>query len=178
MSASAPDGSPVGLATLTPLGEPELIRSRLRGRRDLQLGCGAGRITHELIALGHGVTAVDNSAEMLAHVRGAGAVRADIRSADLGRTFPVVLLASNFLNAPAQEELDAVLATAYARRRVRRPGAARADAARLAAQPGDEDGGRDRDDAPRCRARRRDHLGGDGVPGEAASAGHTRSARS
>ena len=47
---------------------------------------------------------------MLAHVRGAETVRADIETLDLGRTFPVVLLASNFLNAPAQEELDAVLA--------------------------------------------------------------------
>ena len=111
MSASAPDGSPVGLyAALPPLGEPELIHEAVpAGSEILELGCGAGRITHELIALGHRVTAVDNSAEMLAHVRAAETVLADIESLDLGRTFPVVLLASNFLNAPEDEELDAVL---------------------------------------------------------------------
>jgi SAM-dependent methyltransferase len=112
MSATAPDGSPVGLyATLAPLGEPQLIHEAVpAGSAILELGCGAGRITHELIALGHVVTAVDNSAEMLAHVRDAETVLADIESLDLRRTFPVVVLASNFLNAPEQNELDAVLA--------------------------------------------------------------------
>jgi SAM-dependent methyltransferase len=113
MSATAPDGSPVGLyATLEPLGEPELIHAAVPpGSEILELGCGAGRITHELIALGHRVTAVDNSPEMLAHVRGAETVLANIETLDLGRTFSVVLLASNFLNAPGHEELAAVLAT-------------------------------------------------------------------
>ena len=113
MSATAPDGSPVGLyATLEPLGEPELIHAAVPpGSEILELGCGAGRITHELIALGHPVTAVDNAPEMLAHVRGAETVLADIETLDLGRTFSVVLLASNFLNAPEDEELAAVLAT-------------------------------------------------------------------
>jgi SAM-dependent methyltransferase len=113
MSATAPDGSPVGLyATLAPLGEPELIHDAVPPSAEiLELGCGAGRITHELIALGHPVTAVDNSTEMLAHVRGAETVLADIETLDLGRRFPVVLLASNFLNAPERRELDAVLAT-------------------------------------------------------------------
>jgi len=112
MSATAPDGSPVGLyATLAPLGEPQLIDGAVpSGSEILELGCGAGRITHELIALGHSVTAVDNSAEMLAHVRGAETVLGDIESLDLRRTFAVVVLASNFLNAPEPAELDAVLA--------------------------------------------------------------------
>ena len=112
MGATAPDGSPVGLyAALAPLGEPELIDGAVPpGSEILELGCGAGRITHELVALGHRVTAVDNSAEMLAHVRGAETVLGDIEQLDLGRTFAVVLLASNFLNAPEREELDAVLA--------------------------------------------------------------------
>lgn len=111
MSATARDGSPVGLyATLAPLGEPQVIHEAVpAGSSILELGCGAGRITHELIALGHSVTAVDNSAEMLAHVRNAETVLADIETLELGRTFPVVLLASNFLNAPEQAELDAVL---------------------------------------------------------------------
>ena len=112
MSATARDGSPVGLyATLAPLGEPQLIDGAVpSGSEILELGCGAGRITHELVALGHRVTAVDNSAEMLAHVRGAATVLADIESLDLGRSFAVVVLASNFLNAPEPAELDAVLA--------------------------------------------------------------------
>jgi SAM-dependent methyltransferase len=111
MSAIAPDGSPVALyATLAPLGEQQVIDEAVpAGSRILELGCGAGRITHELIALGHSVTAVDNSAEMLAHVRSAETVLADIETLDLGRRFPVVVLASNFLNAPEQAELDAVL---------------------------------------------------------------------
>lgn len=101
MSATAPDGSPVGLyATLAPLGEPELIDAAVPpGSEILELGCGAGRLTHELLALRHPVVAVDNSPEMLAHVRGAETVLSDIETLQLDRTFPVVLLASNFLNA-------------------------------------------------------------------------------
>jgi SAM-dependent methyltransferase len=112
MSGTAPDGSPIGLyATLAPLGEPELIHDAVPdGSEILELGCGAGRMTHALIALGHPVTAVDNSPAMLAHVRGAETVQGDIETLDLGRAFPVVLLASNFLNAPDERELDAVLA--------------------------------------------------------------------
>ncbi len=41
------------------------------GASILELGCGAGRVTHPLVALGHPVVAVDESPEMLAHVRGA-----------------------------------------------------------------------------------------------------------
>ena len=66
----------------------------------LELGAGAGRITHELIALGHEVVAVDNSSAMLAFIRGAETVLADMETLDLGRRFPVVVLASNFVNNP------------------------------------------------------------------------------
>ncbi len=112
MSATAPDGSPVGLyATLAPLGEPQLIHETVPpGSEILELGCGAGRITHALLELGHPVVAVDNSPEMLAHVHGAETVLADIETLELSRRFPVVLLASNFLNAPDDQELAAVLA--------------------------------------------------------------------
>jgi SAM-dependent methyltransferase len=111
MDATAPDGSPVGLyLALTPLGEPELIDAAVpAGSEILELGCGTGRITHALLELGHRVTGVDNSPEMLAHVHGAETVLADIETLELGRRFPVVLLASNFLNAPTDVELDAVL---------------------------------------------------------------------
>ncbi|HVV13973.1 class I SAM-dependent methyltransferase [Amycolatopsis sp.] len=41
------------------------------GAEVLDLGYGSGRIAHRLIELGHPVTAVDDSPEMLAYVRGA-----------------------------------------------------------------------------------------------------------
>lgn len=102
MTEIAPDGSPVLLyARLPALGEPELIHEAVpAGAEILELGAGAGRITHELVALGHGVVAVDNSSAMLALVRGAETVLADLETLNLGRRFPVVVLASNFINDP------------------------------------------------------------------------------
>jgi SAM-dependent methyltransferase len=67
------------------------------------------------------VTAVDNSAEMLAHVRGAETVLADIEDLDLGRTFDAVLLASTLINFPQARTRAALLATC---RRHVRPGGA------------------------------------------------------
>src|SRR5918999_3273955 len=109
--AYAPDGSPVALyATLPPLGEPELIHAAVpAGAEILELGAGAGRITHPLLALGHAVVAVDNSEEMLARIRGAETVLADIATLELGRRFPVVVLASNFINHPDDAERRAFL---------------------------------------------------------------------
>jgi hypothetical protein len=46
------------------------------------------------------VVAVDQSEEMLAHVRGAETVLASIETLDLARRFDCVLLASNLVNAP------------------------------------------------------------------------------
>ena len=112
MSGIAPDGSPVALyARLPALGEPELIHDAVpAGAEILELGAGAGRVTHGLVALGHPVTAVDNSAEMLALVHGAKTVHADIETLELGRRFPVVVLASNFVNHPDAAERRALLA--------------------------------------------------------------------
>jgi SAM-dependent methyltransferase len=95
---------------LPSLGEPELVSAALPPRSAiLELGCGAGRMTHRLLELGHAVTAVDESPAMLAHVRGAETVEADIRRVDLGRRFPAVLLASHFVNTPDPEERSALL---------------------------------------------------------------------
>lgn len=95
------DGSPVGLYLAIPtMGEPELIHSVIpEGAEVLDLGAGVGRIAHALIALGHPVTAVDESPEMLRHIRGAKTVRSRIEDLDLGRTFDCVLLMSNLVNA-------------------------------------------------------------------------------
>jgi hypothetical protein len=60
-------------------------------------------MTHPLVALGHPVVAVDESAEMLARVRGAGTVRARIQELHLGRRFDVVLLASFLVDTPDRE---------------------------------------------------------------------------
>jgi SAM-dependent methyltransferase len=98
--AFAQDGSPVALyARLEPMGEPEVIHAAVpAGCEILELGAGAGRITHWLVALGHTVVAVDQSPEMLHLVRGAETVLGDIETLSLDRRFPAVVLASNFIN--------------------------------------------------------------------------------
>ena len=116
MSGIAPDGSPVDLyAALPGFGEPELVHGALpAGAEILELGAGAGRMTHRLIALGHPVTAVDHSEEMLSHIRGAETVRSDIESLELGRRFACVLLASHLVNVD-DDRLRAAFLEACAR---------------------------------------------------------------
>jgi SAM-dependent methyltransferase len=96
---AAPDGSPVEVyARLPELAEGEIVASAIpAGASVLELGCGTGRITRQLVRLGYRVTAVDESAEMLAHVRDAETVQAQIEGLDLGRRFDAVLLASNLV---------------------------------------------------------------------------------
>lgn len=103
--ATAPDGSPVELyARLPELGEGEIVASALpQGSSVLELGCGTGRITRQLVRLGYRVTAVDESAEMLAHVTGAETVQAAIEGLELGKRFDAVLLASNLVNAEPEQ---------------------------------------------------------------------------
>jgi SAM-dependent methyltransferase len=98
---TAPDGSPVGFyARLPELGEGEVVASVVpAGASVLELGCGAGRITRQLVRLGYRVTAVDESPEMLAEVLDADTVQAQIEELELGRVFDAVLLASNLVNA-------------------------------------------------------------------------------
>lgn len=99
--AVAPDGSPVAVwLRLAPGDVPALIDDAVPvGARMLDLGCAVGRITHPLLALGHDVVAVDNSAEMLEHVRGARTVLADVETLALDEQFDVVLIGSHFINA-------------------------------------------------------------------------------
>jgi SAM-dependent methyltransferase len=101
-----PDGSAVELYKLLPPGEgPDIVHAAIpAGASILELGAGVGRMTHPLLAAGHAVTAVDESPEMLEHIRGAETVQARIEDLDLGRRFDAVLLASHFVNVPDAEE--------------------------------------------------------------------------
>lgn len=112
-TAVAPDGSPVELFALLPAGRaPALVHGALPdGAEVLELGCGAGRLTHPLVALGHPVVAVDQCPDMLAHVRGAATVLADIEDLDLGRRFEAVVLASFLVNTPDPARRQAFLST-------------------------------------------------------------------
>lgn len=92
--------------------EPDLIADAVPfGATILELGAGAGRVTRELVARGYEVVAVDDSAQMLAHVEGAERRLGRIESLDLGRRFDAVLLCSHLVNSAAAER-DAFVATA------------------------------------------------------------------
>ncbi|HET6711275.1 class I SAM-dependent methyltransferase [Amycolatopsis sp.] len=107
------DGSPVDVyLLLPPNGEAEIVHAAVPpGASILELGSGAGRVTHPLIELGHEVVAVDDSPSMLAHVR-AETVCARIGDLRLGRAFDAVLLASHLVNTERDEDRHALLAAA------------------------------------------------------------------
>lgn len=105
MAHVAPDGSPVEVYRRLAVGrEPEIIDTAVpSGASLLELGCGTGRVTLPLAGLGHHVTAVDESAAMLAELPPDSAiepVEGDIQGLDLGRRFDAVILGSHLLNAP------------------------------------------------------------------------------
>ena len=111
----APDGSPVLLYLVLP-GEEEaaLVHSAIgAGDEILELGCGPGRVTRPLVALGHRVTGVDNSPDMLAHLTGVPGVEtvlAELAGLDLHpRRWPCVLMASHLVN---DDDGEAFLAAA------------------------------------------------------------------
>ena len=95
------DGSPVDLYRRLPyFGEVELISAEIpNGASVLEMGCGVGRMTKELLAKGYYVTAIDNSPEMLAHVPPAATtICSNIEDLALKESFDAVLLASNLIN--------------------------------------------------------------------------------
>ena len=97
------DGCSVELYLRSPyLGEVELFQSWIpAGASVLELGCGVGRITRVLLARGYRVTAVDNSAEMLAHVPSqTSKICADIEDLALETAFDAAILASCLINIP------------------------------------------------------------------------------
>ena len=99
-----PDGCAVDFYAMMPdFGEPAIVHEAAGPAVSiLELGCGAGRVTHPLVALGHSVVAVDESPEMLAHIHDAETVCARIQDLSLGRRFRAVLLASHLINADDQ----------------------------------------------------------------------------
>lgn len=101
-----PDGCAVELYSMLPPGpDPEIVHAAVAPPPSsiLELGAGAGRVTHPLLRLGHEVVAVDESPEMLERIHGAETIRGRIETLDLGRRFDAVLLASHFINAPDRE---------------------------------------------------------------------------
>ncbi|MGW4440337.1 class I SAM-dependent methyltransferase [Streptomyces sp. NPDC004596] len=99
--AITPDGCAVELYTRLPVGaEPDIIAGAVpAGAHILELGSGVGRMTHALLQRGFTVTAVDESAEMLAHVRGARTICGPIEELGLEEKFDVVMLASFLVHA-------------------------------------------------------------------------------
>ena len=95
------DGCAVDFYALLPaFGEPDIVHSAVPpGASILELGCGTGRILRPLAALGHPVTGVDCSPDMLARSPGLPAVCSAIQSLRLDLSFDVVLLAGNLINA-------------------------------------------------------------------------------
>ncbi|MFS4093499.1 class I SAM-dependent methyltransferase [Streptomyces sp. AF1A] len=112
--AITPDGCAVGVYERLPAGdEPDIVAAAIPpGAHILELGSGAGRITRPLLERGFTVTAVDESAEMLARIRGARTVCSPIEHLDMsGETFDVVLLASFLVHAGDEEVRRGLLRT-------------------------------------------------------------------
>ncbi|MET9733668.1 class I SAM-dependent methyltransferase [Streptomyces sp. NPDC006458] len=111
--AITPDGCAVELYSRLPAGdEPDVITAAVPpGASILELGSGVGRMTHPLLERGFAVTAVDESPDMLARVRGARTICGAIEDLDLGETFDVVTLASFLVHAGDAEVRRGMLRT-------------------------------------------------------------------
>ncbi|HTU71935.1 MAG TPA: class I SAM-dependent methyltransferase [Trebonia sp.] len=94
------DGCAVEFYALLPsFGESDIVHAAVPpGAAILELGCGTGRILRPLAALGHQVTGVDDSPDMLARSPDLSTVRSSIQSLRLDRGFDAVLLASTMIN--------------------------------------------------------------------------------
>lgn len=108
------DGCAVELyAKLPATGEPDLIHAFVaESAAVLDLGAGVGRVADPLVDLGHRVVAVDNSPEMLSHIRNADTVCATIEETRLPERFDAVLLASFLINTPDPDQRAAFFTTA------------------------------------------------------------------
>jgi SAM-dependent methyltransferase len=85
---------------LPTFGEPEIVHAAVpAGASILELGCGTGRILRPLAAMGHPVTGIDDSPDMLARNPDLPTICSPIDALRLDQTFDVVLLASTMINA-------------------------------------------------------------------------------
>lgn len=85
-------------------GEPEIVHSAIPEHASIiEFGCGTGRISTPLARLGHSVTGVDESPEMLEYCREIRTVCCAIADLNLDERFDVVLLASHLANAPGPQ---------------------------------------------------------------------------
>jgi SAM-dependent methyltransferase len=111
---TAPDGSPVEVYLRLPeRGEGELVAAAVPPPASLlELGSGAGRVTRQLVRLVYRVVAVDESPEMLAHVRNAETVCARIEELDLGPRFDAVVMLSNLLSVEPERRRAFLAASA------------------------------------------------------------------
>ena len=108
-----PDGCAVDFyALMSARREPEIVHEAAGdpAASILELGSGTGRVTGPLADLGHRVVAVDESPEMLAHIRNAQTVCSRIEDLELDELFDVVLLASHLINVPGEAERQELLA--------------------------------------------------------------------
>ncbi|GAA3451758.1 class I SAM-dependent methyltransferase [Dactylosporangium matsuzakiense] len=101
MSTITTDGRPVDLYAVLPhSGEPAFVHANIEpGAAILDLSRAGGRIADVLVALGHPVTAVDDSAAMLALVHDAATVESGLATLQLDERFPVVLVVGTQINA-------------------------------------------------------------------------------
>jgi SAM-dependent methyltransferase len=99
-------------AALPAEDEPRIIHEATPpGGAILELGAGTGRVTHPLLELGHPVTAVDASPEMLRRIRGGRTVCGRVEELDLGERFATVVLGSHLVNSADPADGAAMLAT-------------------------------------------------------------------
>jgi hypothetical protein len=112
MSEVTADGRPVGLYAVLPhSGEPAFVHANVPpGAAILDLSNCGGRIADPLVELGHPLVVADDSPAVLAQVRGARTVLADLSTLDLGERFPVVLVAAARLNTADEPLRTALLA--------------------------------------------------------------------
>jgi len=110
----APDGNSVALYLRLPerAAEAALVHDLLpAGGTVLDLGCGTGRLAEPLARLGHPVTGVDNCPQMLAALRDAAGVYAEISTLQLGSRFDAVLLMSYLVDNADTAAVQAMLDT-------------------------------------------------------------------
>lgn len=111
------DGCPVEMYAAMPpdLDAAHIVHSAISpGASVLELGCGAGRIAESLSELGHAVTGVDSSQEMLDKLTHTRPIHSDIESLELTERFNAVLLASTLINTADPVERSQFLRVARA----------------------------------------------------------------